>query len=154
MPVTLASCLGLPDGHNCHLSHSSITISSKRQKINEIRHFKTCCDQDVYTRQGPRSPWRTPGADTCTLPGTARADSRGCKTVPCLKHNGVGGAMTVLLARSHVFFAAKPRNTFWKAKEKVLEGLVTIEHLWGRIDRLCWKFWNTKLQKRKIFAGS
>ena len=40
-----------------------------------------------------------------------------------------------MFACSHVFFAARPRNTFWKAKEKVLEGLVTID----RFGSWAWK---------------
>ena len=36
--------------HNCHLSQTAISNSSKKQKINEIRHFKTLCPSDAEPR--------------------------------------------------------------------------------------------------------
>ena len=40
--------------HNCHLSHAPIHNSSKKQKINEIRHFKIKSARDADTRTGHR----------------------------------------------------------------------------------------------------
>ena len=46
--------------HNCHLSHASIQNSSKKQKINEIRHFQTDSTCYANTRQGYRMYQITP----------------------------------------------------------------------------------------------